>query len=98
MLINDNLSLFTNSWPTNEEIALLRLKLGKERVGNLDDGKSSKKVITNLPQLVAKMFFRRHETARPLANRRILAYSTETYVPSSLSRGVASDDLLSGQR
>jgi hypothetical protein len=73
--------------------ALLRLKLGKETVGNLDNGRSSKKVITSLPRLVARMIFRRREISRPLANRRIPAHSPNTYTPTSLSRVVSSEDV-----
>jgi hypothetical protein len=75
----------------NEIGALLRLNLGKESVGNLDDGRSSKKAIRDLPQLVAKMLFRRHETSRPLAQRRMMAGMAEVYTPSGLSRSVLTD-------
>jgi hypothetical protein len=80
--------------------ALLRLKLGEkerdaERVNATKEAAENvivtpKRMITNLSQLVARMMFRRHETVRPLVNRKSAA-SPNDYVKSSLSRSV--DDL-----
>jgi hypothetical protein len=76
--------------------ALLRLKLSEkgrdaERVNVTKEAENvivtPKRMITNLSQLVARMMFRRHETVRPLVNRKS-ASSPNDYVKSSLSRSV----------
>ncbi|KAF9239078.1 hypothetical protein BU15DRAFT_62105 [Melanogaster broomeanus] len=85
--------------------ALLRLKLGDDRVGMCPppqpqeqspegDRQQSRQrrrgVIGSISQLVAQMVFRRNETSRPLAKRKTAMLPRE-YNRSSLSRTVAHD-------
>jgi hypothetical protein len=77
--------------------ALLRLKLGNEKAAVLEaegEGEKNKKPkkmgATSLPRLVAKMVFRRHDTNRPLRNRKLPGSTTEYhYVRSPLSMFVS---------
>lgn len=73
--------------------ALLRLKLGNDKVAILqEEEKRPKKMATTLPRLVAQMVFRRHDVTKPLATRHLFSNSVvHSYVPSSLSRSVSSD-------
>jgi hypothetical protein len=73
-----------------EIIALLRLKLGKDFVGILERGRSSN-TAASAPQLVARMFLRRRETSRPLANRRVPTLTPIVHTPSPLSQVVSGD-------
>jgi len=81
--------------------ALLRLKLG-DRVqvqpqttlsstsSGDDVSAGPRRMISNLSQLVARMIFRRHETFRPLANRKTgVVAPRDGYVASPLSRSSA---------
>jgi len=52
---------------------------------------NSKRLISSLSQLVARMNFRRNETFRPLANRRSASAPRE-YLKSSLSLSIGGDD------
>lgn len=69
--------------------ALLRLKLGNDKVAILQgEEKKPKKMATSLPRLVAKMVFRRHDTNRPIRNRKLPGSPEYNYVRSPLSRSV----------
>ena len=78
---------------TSKEVgALLRLKLGDQVAYPSSahvDG-CPKGLISSVSQLVARMMFRRHETFRPLANRKSTS-TNHDYVRSSLSQSSGAD-------
>lgn len=78
---------------TSKEVgALLRLKLGDQIAypsSAFVDG-YPKRSIGSISQLVARMMFRRHETFRPLANRKS-AFTSHDYSRSSLSQSSVAD-------
>ena len=79
---------------SREISALLRLKLGDRIVVASTDeqrrGRSPKKMIASMAELVARMNFRRHDTFRPLANRKPVSPSHH-YAGSPLSRSIDMD-------
>jgi len=84
-----------NKQRSKEVGALLRIKLGDQvacapatPTASVDG--RPKGMINCMSQLVARMMFRRHETFRPLANRKT-ATTNHNYVRSSLSRTTVAD-------
>jgi hypothetical protein len=79
-----------NKQKSKEVGALLRLKLGDQIASPIPASVEGRPrgMISCMSQLVARMMFRRHETFRPLANRKS-ASTNHDYVRSSLSRSAA---------
>lgn len=83
-----------NKQRSKEVGALLRLKLGDQVAYSPSMSISAdghpKGMIDCMPRLVARMIFRRHDTLRPLANRKSTSLN-HNYVRSCLSRSTVAD-------
>jgi hypothetical protein len=79
-----------NKQRSKELGALLRIKLGDKVSSSSPEDQCSRGMISSISKLVARMMFRRHETSRPLAHRR-LASTDDSYVRSPLSRSIVAE-------
>jgi hypothetical protein len=57
-----------------------------------EGGAAPRKMVSSMSQLVARMVFRRRETSRTLANRKLPASASREYISSPLLRAVVPDN------